>query len=519
MLIMKLSQRLARLYKVLIVVTVLISAQGLFAQAVWNGGAGDGLWSSGANWSTAAPPTAGQTATIPNTFTTTVDPLFAGTIAGLTVGGGATGTVILQRSLTVLGPVVLNPGATFTANAQNLLLTGNFTVGGPGGAAIFNAGTGSVLFIDGAGATQTLTSYTTPLTFNNVSINQGVPNVAAGVVFDNATVVAMTININGNFTFTFPDQLGLTLTQTGGGGNPSLVYGGSSTIVYNSVNTLGQNSQLPGSEFTSTINSLTVSVSGTFTNGLDITALGTRTVDQNVSISSGLVTHTGQTLNVGGNITTGTLTTNGSYVGGTIFMIGNQAQSISAGSGSISNLTINKTNTTDVVTVSSGILNVTDVLDVQNGILSLGSGSTGLNISGTGSEQLIVQSGGTFQTGGKSVTNAGTYDLQTGSVFQFNGSTKETTPSGLTFSTLRMSNTGGLDIAGSVTVDGALDFTVDGTVDVGGANTLTIGPSASITGGSASRYVNGPLQKEFSSGGSFVYPVGDASNYRPATFN
>ena len=87
---------------------------------------------------------------------------------------------------------------------------------------------------------------------------------------------------------------------------------------------------------------------------------------------------------------------NGDYVGGTIIMDGNNTQEIDAGGGSISNLTINKDNTTDVVTITDGILQVTGDLTIQNGILSLGSASTGLNVS-SGSSTFQIQSGGTFQ--------------------------------------------------------------------------------------------------------------------------
>jgi len=98
-------------HKIILILLCVLIAQELSAQRFWTNGAGDGLWSSGANWDLGAPPIPTETVTIGDGFITTVDAGFAGTIAGLTVGAGASGSVSLNRSLTVLGPVVLNPGA------------------------------------------------------------------------------------------------------------------------------------------------------------------------------------------------------------------------------------------------------------------------------------------------------------------------------------------------------------------------------------------------------------------------
>ncbi len=224
-----------------------------------------------------------------------------------------------------------------------------------------------------------------------------------------------------------------------------------------------------------------------------------------------------------GTFSTGTLTTGGSYVGGTILLSGNQSQFIEAGSGSVANITINKTNTTDTVRLNTQILNISGNFIVQRGIFELGPGSNGLNLTG-GTSVFRLQANGTFRSGGKTISNAGTYDLQAGSTFEFNGPSQEQTVSGLTFSNLRMNNSAGLNVIGNVTVNGILTFAADDRVLVsGGANTLTFGPTASVSGATADRFIQGPARKQFTAAGSFTYPLGvevvGTFYYRPATFN
>ena len=83
------------------------------AALLWTGAAGDGLWSNSANWQGARVPGQADKVRIPATAgDVTLDPAFAGRIAGLTVEGGA---LVLQRGLTVNGDATVSGGVVTTA--------------------------------------------------------------------------------------------------------------------------------------------------------------------------------------------------------------------------------------------------------------------------------------------------------------------------------------------------------------------------------------------------------------------
>ncbi len=413
-------------------------------------------------------------------------------------------------------------GGILDCGSSTWNLRGNFNISG----GTFNAGTSSLVFNNRNGQEQTLSSNAS-IIFNNVTVNQGDPdNEFAGVNFDNNSTNVIVFTINGILDLRYPDQEGITLTYSGLFLPPFLAYGSNSKLIYSGQNPDTKIAQLTGDEFSSTVtvNDLEVNVVSSFTNGVDISGLGNRTLRRNLTLTTGRLTHgSGETLSVGGILSTGTLTTGGSYVGGTILMGGNQTQNIEAGTGSVANLTVNKISSTNLVYLNSNILSITGNFIIQNGIFELNPVSNGLNITG-GSSVFRVQSGGTFRTGGKTITNAGTYDLQTGSTFEFNGSSQEQTPSGLSFANLRMSNPGGLNVVGNITVNGTIIFNADNNILVsGGTHTLTIGPAGSVSGYNSNRFIQGPVRKQYTGTGSFIFPIGveelSTFYFRPATFN
>ncbi|MBU1367063.1 MAG: filamentous hemagglutinin N-terminal domain-containing protein, partial [Candidatus Omnitrophica bacterium] len=93
---------------------------------VWDNDSGDGLWSTDLNWDTDTEPTSFDTATFNSTSTTdsTVDAGFAGTVAQLLIQTGYTGTITLERSLTVTAALAITSTATLDLNGQTLDLTG-----------------------------------------------------------------------------------------------------------------------------------------------------------------------------------------------------------------------------------------------------------------------------------------------------------------------------------------------------------------------------------------------------------
>ncbi len=248
----------------------------------------------------------------------------------------------------------------------------------------------------------------------------------------------------------------------------------------------------------------------------------TRTVANNLQILIGTLRGEDATtdllnVDVGGTLETGTLTTQGSFDNGTITLIGTGNQTIVGGSGTttVSNLTINKQTVSDEVTVSSGILKIKSggVLRIQQGILQLAGTSTNvLDITGA---QLRIDNGGTFRTGGKTITTGAgtTYQLNNGSIFEYNGTGGAETALSIdandspslgpanSYAILRVSNTINIP-TGDVDVREELQFntSVNAAVNTGGTNgLLRLGLGATITGDNSTttRFVNGPLRRFF----------------------
>ena len=545
---MKIVNKLVLIYLTLVLIIMCIAPQGVFAARRYLVASGDfnqtspsTIWSATSGGSAGASvPGSGDWVILDansNGFTVTLDAnviidslsISDGTFNTSTFNLRVSNTTDLNGGILTLGSGVYTfidsvniSNGTLNAGTGNIRCNSNFSfLGGT-----INEQSSTLSFINGGGSDQFLRT-NADVTLNNISVSQGFLNTTNGVTFDNKNSTnPVAITVGGNLTMNYPDQQGISRINSAGGSDlPSIVYGDNSTLLYSSSNPDFQSSQLPGDEFTSTVRNLTISVGSTnpFTDGVDATSLGDRTVIENLTLSLGRLTHTSQTLSVGGAVSMGSLSTSGSYVGGTIELINTTSQEIYAGSGSISNLALRKGSTSDVVTVVSGILNITGNLTIETGIFTLGPGSNGLSLSG--SSVLQVQASGTFQTGGKTITNPGSYDLQSGSTFEFNGTlTQESTPSGLTFSNIRMSNSFGLNILGNVVVNGTLTFAADNRILVsGGSNTLTFGPSAAIAGENTDRFILGPVRKQFTNTGSFSYPVGveDGGSfyYRPAVFN
>ncbi|TCN66379.1 beta strand repeat-containing protein [Acetobacteroides hydrogenigenes] len=104
----------------------------------------------------------------------------------------------------------------------------------------------------------------------------------------------------------------------------------------------------------------------------------------------------------------------------------------------------------------------------------------------------------------------------------FNGTTAQTltVANGTTteqFYNLKIDNAAGLTIAGSGKAAVAnLLYLTKGNITTSTTNLLSITntSSSAVVGGSSSSFVNGPLQKKMNAGGSFAFPVGDASDSR-----
>ena len=100
----------------------------------------------------------------------------------------------------------------------------------------------------------------------------------------------------------------------------------------------------------------------------------------------------------------------------------------------------------------------------------------------------------------------------------FDGSSSQAIPTE-TFFNLKNSNTNGLTMSGSATVNGELNLNVAADITTG-ANTLTIGTGGSIANAADDRHINvdntsGFLAKSTNSTSAFSFPVGNGTILRP----
>jgi hypothetical protein len=102
------------------------------ATITWVGAGADTNWSTAANWSTNSVPTATDIVVFDgtNTGNSTIDSGFSGTVAGVQINSGYTGTITQARSLTISGNFLMatSTGGTFLGSADNIDINGNFTV-------------------------------------------------------------------------------------------------------------------------------------------------------------------------------------------------------------------------------------------------------------------------------------------------------------------------------------------------------------------------------------------------------
>lgn len=156
--------------------------------------------------------------------------------------------------------------------------------------------------------------------------------------------------------------------------------------------------------------------------------------------------------------------------------------------------------------------------------LTIANGTLNVNVTGTPGHaikgNISVASGAVLTF---SPSTAGTVNLNGTSAQNISSIGTFTTGS---FSTLALSNTAGINLAGNLTVNGTLAMT-GCLFSLGGGN-LQLGPAATVAGtmGVSNMIIatgTGTLRKEFpSGGGSFTFPVGDntgTAGYSPVTLS
>ncbi len=212
-------------------------------------------------------------------------------------------------------------------------------------------------------------------------------------------------------------------------------------------------------------------------------------VSGNVIFNNGtliLSTTAGGDIKVGGNWSgTGSFTPNSRAV----FFNGTGNQTISRND-NFPYLFVNKSSGT---LTFAGAITLNNKLTYSNGTIALGVGGS-IDASGASAEVEFA--------------NSSVYTLPTG---MFTGNVNK----------LTLNGNGGVNLSENLTVTGNLTLT-NGDLNIG-ANTLTLGSSSSVSSGSSSSHVNatstGEIRKIYSSNASFIFPVGDGTNYTPATLN
>lgn len=147
--------------------------------------------------------------------------------------------------------------------------------------------------------------------------------------------------------------------------------------------------------------------------------------------------------------------------------------------------------------------------------------SNGINIDNSNVTLDVTASNYAISVAGN-WTNNGTFMERSGTV-QFNGSSDQSISAANTetFYNLTMNNSGGnVSLNRSVEVDNTLTLTNGDMVLQ--TNDLVLGPSGTISGGGLTSYIQadntGLVNKQFTTTGTYLLPVGDNNDYTPFTF-
>jgi hypothetical protein len=214
-----------------------------------------------------------------------------------------------------------------------------------------------------------------------------------------------------------------------------------------------------------------------------------------VNTSPTILTYTlasGSTVNLGNNIITiadgGSFTNNGMFNAGT-----GTGTVVFAGSGTLggSSTTFNNLSVSGALTVSTS--------PTVNGTLTLNNGGSIVSnpIIYGASSTLIYNPGGEIT------------------------STNNEWPTSNSPLNVTVQNTSNVTLNDAKTINGLLTLT-SGDLIIG-SNNLTLGSSATVSSASVSSHINatstGEARKIYGGSGSFTFPVGDGTNYTPATVN
>lgn len=378
----------------MILLLVLVTAALLipyFVQAAtytWDGGGATNNWSDCNNWSTNVCPTSADIAVFDGTSTkdATVDATFGGSVAGLQINSGYSGTVTLARSLTIGSSDFTLAAGTFAMGSNTLTLSSaDFTMTG----GTFSEGTGTV---SSTGSSNTINVPTTE-TFYNFTNNKSVSAYVTTISSGDTIVITGTLTIeDGELnTGTIDIASGAQVVVNGVDGGTAVVQfaqTGDETI------TCTDGGVLPGIRINKSSGTLDFSCSTLIVHNGDFSlqsgtfSIGTSTL----SVSSGDFTISGGTFDEG----TGTVRMTGAI--NTINVPTTET---------FYNFTINKSNNSYYSTITSGdtivVTNTFTITDggVNTGTVDIASGASVVVEAGADGGTGIVQFA---QTGDETIT-------------------------------------------------------------------------------------------------------------------
>ncbi len=394
----------------LVVIVLIIDRPARAATRTWDNDSTDGLWSTCANWSADTCPTGSDIAFFDSTSTTnaSIDGSFAGSVGGLTISTGYSGTITQARSLTIGSSGYSQSTGTFTGATQTIDLNGTFSLTGGiftstsgtfsinnnftiSGSPTFNANGGTVLFDTGNGVNQSIACNSA--TFNAVTITGsltvatttigsactlplGNSATAQGFITNNGTINVGT----GTFTITggYTQNGGSTLTM----GGTTLDMNGSLTLSGGSFPAGITTMTLTGS-LTNTANLLPNDIALTIDSGAGATSTlscGTATF-ASVVISQSL-SATG--LTVGSNCT---LPLGNSPTSSSLSIVNNGTINVGTGTWTV-NASYTQ-NTGSTLTMGGTVMDVNGSLTLTDGVFPAGLATLSLTGSLTNTANLL----------------------------------------------------------------------------------------------------------------------------------
>jgi uncharacterized repeat protein (TIGR01451 family) len=395
-----------------------------------------------------------------------------------------------------------NYGATFTHSSGTVTFNGSSAanINGSATTAFYN------LTINKGAASTTVTSSGNAFsTGNNLTVTQGnliLQSTDANYMVTNDLIVSTNgtlthsvnwdttnklLRVDGNLSIdgTYAYPVARSHLQMGGA-NKTIRTGSSALSILTLVHTSGAITA-----------SGTVTVNDNFWASFDTAggtfATSTYTVNANKGLynAGGTVNINGGTLNVTSGFLTGGSATNGNVT-------------FSSGTLNTDSLTIGDGTRTSTFSQSGGTANIGNLTLSGAGNSYTCTNSPAINISGN-----WTNNGGTFTPASSTVT--------------FNGASAQALggSSGTTFYNLAINKSSGdVTLGANETVSNTLALTSGKAATTASYYlAVTNTSSSAVTGYGYSSYVNGSLRRSLATGSSYLFPVGDASNYRPFELN